>query len=45
MLAGVAVAAAVSFAVNALILKAIVHEEDEVVVPDTATVGPAPATA
>jgi mannitol PTS system EIICBA or EIICB component len=45
MLAGVAVAAAVSFAVNALILKATVHEEDEVVVPDTVTVGPATATA
>src|ERR671919_2579469 len=45
MLAGVIVAAAVSFAVNAILLKATVHEEDEVVVPDTATVGPAPATA
>jgi PTS system mannitol-specific IIC component len=45
VLAGVAVAAAVSFAVNALILKATVREEDEVVVPDTATVDPAPATA
>jgi PTS system mannitol-specific IIC component len=44
VLAGVAVAAAVSFAVNALILKATVRE-DEVVVPDTATVDPAPATA
>jgi PTS system mannitol-specific IIC component len=45
MIAGVVVAAAVSFAVNALILKATVHEEDEVVIPDTATAGPAPATA
>jgi PTS system mannitol-specific IIC component len=45
VLAGVAVAAAVSFAVNALILKATVREKDEVIVPDTATVGPAPATA
>jgi PTS system mannitol-specific IIC component len=45
VLLGVAVAAAVSFAVNALILKATVREEVEVVVPDTATVGPAPATA
>jgi PTS system mannitol-specific IIC component len=45
VLLGVAVAAAVSFAVNALLLKVTVHEEDEVVVPDTATAGPAPATA
>ena len=45
VLAGVIVAAGVSFAVNAILLKATVHEEDEVVVPDTATVGPAPATA
>jgi PTS system mannitol-specific IIC component len=45
VLAGVVVAAAVSFAVNALILKATVHEEDEVVVPNSATVDPAPATA
>jgi PTS system mannitol-specific IIC component len=45
VLAGVVVAAAVSFAVNALILKATVRDEVEVVVPDTATVGPAPATA
>jgi mannitol PTS system EIICBA or EIICB component len=45
MLAGVVVAAAVSFAVNALILKATVREKDEVVVPDTLTVGPAPASA
>jgi mannitol PTS system EIICBA or EIICB component len=45
MLAGVAVAAAVSFAVNALILKATVREEDEVVIPDTATTSSAPATA
>jgi PTS system mannitol-specific IIC component len=44
MLAGVAVAAAVSFAVNALILKVTVREE-EIVIPDTATTGPAPATA
>src|ERR671918_521150 len=41
MLAGVIVAAAVSFGVNAVLLKATVREEDEVVVPDTATVGPA----
>jgi PTS system mannitol-specific IIC component len=45
VLAGVVVAAAVSFGVNALILKATVKEEIEVVVPDTATTGPAPATA
>jgi mannitol PTS system EIICBA or EIICB component len=45
VLLGVAVAAAVSFAVNSLILKATVHERDEVVIPDTATTGPAPATA
>jgi PTS system mannitol-specific IIC component len=45
MLAGVAVAAAVSFAVNALILKVTVREEDEVVIPDTATTSSAPATA
>jgi mannitol PTS system EIICBA or EIICB component len=45
VLLGVAVAAAVSFAVNSLILKATVHEEDEVVIPETATTGPAPATA
>ena len=37
VLAGVIVAAAVSFVVNALLLKATVHEEDEVVVPDSAT--------
>jgi mannitol PTS system EIICBA or EIICB component len=42
---GIAVAAVVSFGVNAMLLKATVHEEVEVVVPDTATVGPAPATA
>jgi mannitol PTS system EIICBA or EIICB component len=45
MIAGVTVAAAVSFAVNALILKVTVREEDEIVIPDTATTGPAPATA
>jgi PTS system mannitol-specific IIC component len=47
VLAGVAVAAAVSFAVNALLLKATVHEEEEVVVPEAqATATPtAPATA
>jgi mannitol PTS system EIICBA or EIICB component len=45
MLAGVAVAAAVSFAVNALILKVTVREKDEIVIPDRATTGPAPATA
>ena len=45
MLAGVAVAAVVSFAVNALILKATVHEEDEVVVPEASTARTSPATA
>ena len=45
MLAGVAVATAVSFVVNALILKATVREEDEVVIADTSTVGTAPVTA
>jgi mannitol-specific phosphotransferase system IIC component len=47
VLAGVAVAAAVSFGVNSLILKATVHEEDEVVVAETTTPGTAtaPATA
>jgi PTS system mannitol-specific IIC component len=45
VLLGVAVAAAVSFAVNSLILKATVHEEEEVFIPDTATTGPAPAPA
>jgi mannitol PTS system EIICBA or EIICB component len=45
VLAGVAVSAAVSFGLNALLLKATVREEAEVVVPDTATAGPAPATA
>jgi mannitol-specific phosphotransferase system IIBC component len=45
MVAGVAVAAAVSFTVNALLLKATVREEDEVVIPDLATTGSAPATA
>jgi PTS system mannitol-specific IIC component len=44
VLSGVAVAAAVSFVVNAFLLKVTVHEEDEVVIPDTATTGPAPAT-
>jgi mannitol PTS system EIICBA or EIICB component len=45
VLAGVVVATAVSFVVNGLLLKVTVHQEDEVVVPDTATVDPAPATA
>jgi PTS system mannitol-specific IIC component len=45
MVAGVAVAAAVSFTVNALLLKATVREEDEVVIPDLAATGSAPATA
>ena len=45
VLAGVVVAAAVSFGVNAVLLKATVREEAEVVIPDTATTGPAPATA
>jgi PTS system mannitol-specific IIC component len=44
VLSGVAVAAAVSFVVNAFLLKVTVHEEDEVVIPNTATTGPAPAT-
>jgi mannitol PTS system EIICBA or EIICB component len=35
VLAGVAVAAGVSFAVNSVLLKATVHEEAEVVVPET----------
>ncbi len=45
VLAGVVVAAAVSFAVNSLILKATVHEEDEVVVPEASPATTAPATA
>jgi PTS system mannitol-specific IIC component len=45
VLLGVTVAAAVSFAVNALILKATVREKDEVVIPDMATTRPAAATA
>jgi PTS system mannitol-specific IIC component len=45
VLAGVAVAAAVSFAVNSLILKATVREEEEVVVPDATASTTAPATA
>jgi mannitol PTS system EIICBA or EIICB component len=47
VLAGVVVAAAVSFAVNSLLLKATVHEEEEVVVPEAerTTAGAAPATA
>jgi mannitol PTS system EIICBA or EIICB component len=47
VLAGVAVAAAVSFVVNALLLKATVHEEEEVVVPEAekSAAGTAPATA
>jgi mannitol PTS system EIICBA or EIICB component len=44
VLAGVAVAAAVSFVVNALLLKATVHEEDEVVA-DVAAAETAAATA
>ena len=45
-LAGVFVATAVSFVVNAVLLKATVREEAEVVVPDTATTATtAPATA
>ena len=45
VLAGVFVAAAVSFAVNSLILKATVREEDEVVVTETTASTTAPATA
>ena len=45
VLAGVVVATAVSFVVNGLLLKVTVHEEVEVLVPDTATTGTAPATA
>jgi PTS system mannitol-specific IIC component len=49
VLLGVAVAAGVSFAVNSLLLKATVHEEEEVVVPEaesgTKTAGAAPAPA
>ena len=45
VIAGIAVSAAVSFGVNALILKATVRETDEVVVPASATVDPSPATA
>jgi mannitol-specific phosphotransferase system IIC component len=45
VLAGVAVAAAVSFAVNSLILKATVREEDEVVVPEATASTTATATA
>ena len=46
VLAGVFVATAVSFVVNAVLLKATVREEAEVVVPDTATTATtAPATA
>jgi PTS system mannitol-specific IIC component len=45
VLLGVTVAATVSFAVNALILKATVREQDEVVIGDTVMTGPAPATA
>ena len=40
VLAGVVVAAAVSFAVNSLILKATVREEDEVVVTETTVTTP-----
>jgi PTS system mannitol-specific IIC component len=45
VLAGVAVAAAVSFAVNSLILKATVREVDEVVVPEATASTTATATA
>jgi PTS system mannitol-specific IIC component len=45
VLAGVFVAAAVSFAVNSLILKATVREEDEVIVTETTASTTAPATA
>ncbi len=46
VLAGVFAATAVSFVVNAVLLKATVREEAEVVVPDTATTATtAPATA
>jgi mannitol-specific phosphotransferase system IIC component len=45
VLAGVLVAAVVSFVVNAVLLKATVHETDEVVVPETSTADTAPATA
>jgi PTS system mannitol-specific IIC component len=45
VLAGVVVAAAVSFAVNSVILKATVREEDEVVVPEATASTTAPATA
>jgi mannitol-specific phosphotransferase system IIC component len=47
VLAGVVVAAAVSFGVNAVLLKATVREEDEVVVPEATatTTTTAPATA
>jgi PTS system mannitol-specific IIC component len=47
VLAGVFVAAAVSFGVNAVLLKATVREEDEVVVPEATatTTTTAPATA
>jgi PTS system mannitol-specific IIC component len=44
VLSGVVVAAAVSFVVNALLLKATVHEKDEVIVTDT-SVEAAPANA
>ena len=45
VLAGVVVAAAVSFGVNAVLLKATVHEEDEVVVPEAQAAQASPATA
>jgi mannitol PTS system EIICBA or EIICB component len=45
VLAGVFVAAGVSFAVNSLLLKATVREEDEVVVTETTASTTAPATA
>jgi PTS system mannitol-specific IIC component len=45
VLAGVVVAAAVSFAVNALLLKVTVHEEEEVVVPEAQATATPTATA
>ena len=45
VLAGVAVSAAVSFALNALLLKATVREADEVVVTEATVTTTAPATA
>jgi mannitol PTS system EIICBA or EIICB component len=45
VIAGVTVAAAVSFVVNSVLLKATVREEDEVVVPEATATTTAPATA